>query len=151
MSSAASEDLHGEEVLGGGRQAGRRCAGRPRGRRLPSDLLQRSWRMAARRSSSCRAPLGLGFADLERADKGGQLVLQRDPAGIALPEDRLLLPSPRPLTVTVTSSPPEAVKYLFTVVRSVRLGYSVWVVKAKHGRPRSSRSRTVTLASREAA
>lgn len=90
-------------------------------------------------------PLGLSFADLERTDEGGQLVFQRDAAGIPLPEDRLLLPS----RVTVTSSLPETVKYLFTVVRSVRLGYSVWVVKAKPGRPRSSNSRTVTLTSQE--
>jgi hypothetical protein len=69
---------------------------------------------------------------------------------VTLPESRCLrigcFSHPR---VTVTSSLPEAVKYLFTVVRSVRLGYPVWVVKAKPGRPRSSSSRTVTLASQE--
>jgi hypothetical protein len=44
---------------------------------FPLTSAQRSWRMAARRSSSFRFPcsLGLGFAGLEHADEGGQLDL----------------------------------------------------------------------------
>jgi hypothetical protein len=39
-------------------------------------------------------PLGLGLVDLKQPDEGGQLVLQGGSAGIALAEDRALLPSP---------------------------------------------------------